>query len=248
MHPEPSLFIFAELDDEFSLNDLHFDRLTDHGLLVNPAKYQGLELTELILNGMTFVIAHQRAEENKAVRSLGGFEHLFCAPETVSLPSISISLSENLLRGKHLPAINQAYLKLGKIIGDKINAKAVAWMPAHKISGYEFFTYIVNQYLADGLFPASIQIAISDDANGTYATSGLEYFAEQEAELHVPDGFPDNEAINRLVEFAGEIATKGLIDSAIETDDISARDKVYIAPSEDLKLVHIRLRQEDIPV
>ncbi|WP_430429043.1 hypothetical protein [Parasphingorhabdus sp.] len=172
MHPEPSLFIFAELDDKFSLNDLQFDRFSDDGLMVNQAKYQGLELIELILSGMTFVIAHQRAGENITDRSRRGFEYIFCAPETGNLPNISISLSENLLHGKDVPAVHQINFKLGQIIGEMVKAKAVAWMPARKIFGYEFFTDMVDQHQADGLSPASIHIAISDDAFGSRTASG----------------------------------------------------------------------------
>jgi len=176
-HCVAPLLVIANLPSDFSLADLQLSEQDRQSIRINTAKYQGLDLLEVILDGMTFTLRYHNAEETRANHGIGALRRLFCDTPSQSSAAISIALGENMAYGKHIAAVNRAYLRLALSIGNNVAATHAAWLPAGQIAGFDYFSGPVTDYVNGGPLPVAVQIAITENATGRFETPGLDYFA-----------------------------------------------------------------------
>ena len=173
------------------------------------------------------------------VHKIGILNRIFCDHVPTSPDVISLSLGENVGNAKHLPAINKAILKLGRLIGDAVGSTSVVWNPADIIIGFDFFRENTQQYLDGGPFPVLIQVRIDERANGQTNTVGLDYFAGQEIRLEAPDTYTSGDIGKRIVRIVHDIATNGKIDTHITTAGLTHGETISFQPSDDLSILNV---------
>ncbi len=235
------LILLAELPKDFQLSGLNLSEKNGARILFNAQKYSDLEVIEVILDGMTFTLTHLTRDETHQNLEIENLRKIFCKalPSTVS--GISISLGENLSGAGHIAPVNRALMELGYMIGQDIDAQAIIWSPANQLVGFEYFGEATRQYVDGGPLPILVQVAIKDNEDQSFQTTGLSYFAGQEIFLNTPEEYTQSDSIKRLVRIAHDIATNGRIDNEVETDGLVDGERISFTPDPEKQLIHVKI-------
>ncbi|MEH6791190.1 hypothetical protein [Parasphingorhabdus sp.] len=161
MKPSPLLWIIAPSSDSFDLARLPWCEAASDRISVNPAKFQNLEMVEVIVDAMAFVLSRLTAAE--AVPYFSGMEGRSHLPAG-TMPSgaaVGVAIGENLLSAGHLPEIHQRLLLLGQWIGESLDATAAVWIPGRSAMGFADYRDAVKDQISGGPTPfrAPVQAA-----------------------------------------------------------------------------------------
>ena len=244
MIPEPPLLIIAPMADDLDLAALPWCETAAENISVNHAKFKNLEMVEVIVDAMPFILSRLTAAETSQQFTAEKCEPLFCDLPSSEESAIRIAIGDNLASAKHLPEVNRRLLLLGNWIGDSLAATAAAWMPSRTLTNFTYYAKTVGEYLTDGPFPSLFQISFSADRNGHFVTSGLHYFAGQEIRLTVAAGYSHAEVTERLVRIIEAIATHGKIEGPARSRGMVPGESLIYSPSNDLGHVDIAIRNE----
>ncbi len=242
MNSEPPLLIIASLPGDFDLAHLSWPEAANGKITVNDAKFDDLDMVEVIVDGMPFLLNHYTADETAQRFATQKFDRLFTGLPTSGESSIGLAVRNILTSAKHLPAINHRILLLGQWIGEAIEATAAAWTPSGRITNFRYFDEITGEYLAGGPFPALFQTSFSEVRNGYFVTSGLRYFAGQEIHLTAPPDYTPAEVANRLVRIIDDFVSHGKMDSPAQAKGMSNGETLVFSPSDDLAHVDITIK------
>ena len=237
MNPEPLLLIIAPIADGSDWQDLLRSKAASEQISINSAKFDQLEMLEVIVDGMPFLLSRFTASETRQRCETGRFERLFTDLPTANDSAIGIAPRDILSNAMHLPAINQRILMLGKWIGKSLAATSAAWVPSSRLTGFSYFAETVSEYLAGGPLPILFQIAFSDSGKGDFETRGLHYFSGQEIRLSAPADYSVSDIATRMVRIIDDIASHGKIDVPSQARGMIAGEILIFSPSND----HARL-------
>ena len=197
----------------------------------NPASASG----SLLFSGVAFSYALQACPAPAATH------HIFCNADLSDIQSaVGIDLGPAVTSGRIVPAIVQAMLELGDILGRNLGIKAVFWSPADVVSGYDYYAEAVAQYAQGAAFPALLCVGFDMSAIAIVETTGLAWLCDQEltfahAQLHA------HEAMRYVVRLVHDLATQGAYDRALELPGLHADEVVVVTPSPDQGTVNARL-------
>ncbi|VAW04723.1 hypothetical protein MNBD_ALPHA04-1722 [hydrothermal vent metagenome] len=235
------LILLAELPKDFQLSDLNLSGKNGERILFNTQKYSDLEVIEAILDGMAFTLTHLTRDETHQNLEIEKLSKIFCKTPRYTVSGIAISLGDNLSGGGHITPVNRALLELGYMIGQDIQAQAIIWVPANQLVGFDYFGEATRQYVDGGPLPILVQVAIKDNEDQSFQTTGLSYFAGQEIFLSAPEEYTSSDTIKRLVRIAHDIATNGRIDNEVETDGLVDGERISFTPDAEKKRVHVKI-------
>lgn len=244
MNPEPPLLIIARLANAFDLAQLPWCEAARERISVNHAKFKNLEMLEVIVDAMPFVLSRLTAAETSqrfaAARDQAPFRDLPSPGDS----AIGIELGDNLTSARHLLEINRRLLLLGQWIGESLKASAAAWMPSRQVANIANYDQMVRQYLAGSPFPTLFQTSFSEVRRGYFVTTGLHYFAGQEIRLKAPPDYRLADVTDRLVRIIADIVTNGKIDRPTRSEGMVHGERLIYSPSNDLGHVDIAIRKD----
>ncbi len=150
MTPDPLLYIIASVADGFELAHFPWSDAANAKISINRAKFENLEMVEVIIDAMPFLLARLTPVETRQL--VFAIDDQALAAETLSPndSAISVAFSENLSSAKHLPEVNQRLLLLGLWIGDSLDASAAVWMPSRTIMRFANFRGTMAKYPDQG--------------------------------------------------------------------------------------------------
>lgn len=242
MNSEPPLLIIAPVADDFDLADVPWSDAARERISVNSAKFNELEMLEVIVDGMPFLLSRFTAAETSQRFAAEKFEQLFSGVPSSEDSSIGVAPRNILTSARHLPEINHRMLSLGQWIGKSLAATAAAWMPSRRLASFVYFDEIVEEYLAGGPFPTLFQTSFSEIRTGYFVTSGLDYFVGQEIRLTAPLNYSAFDATKCLIRIIDDIATHGKIDSPARAKGMVPGEMLIFSPSDDLVHVDITIK------
>ncbi len=221
---------FADLREMWQSVD--FDRLGitfDDGS--NPASVSG----SLLFSGIAFTYALQSCPAPAATH------HIFCNADLTDIQSaVHIDLGAAVASGRIVPAIVQAMLELGDVLGRNLGIMAVSWSPAAVVSGYDYYAEAVAQYAEGEAFPALLCVGFDISATGIVETTGLAWLCDQELTFTHPQ-LPAHEAMRYVVRLVQDLATQGAYDRALELPGLHADEVVVVTPGPDHGTLNARL-------
>ncbi len=189
----------------------------------NPASVSG----SLLFSGVVFTYALQSCPAPAATH------HIFCNADLSDIHSaVHIDLGPAVASGRIIPAIVQAMLELGDVLGRNLGIKAVFWSPADVVSGYDYYAEAVAQYAEGAAFPALLCVGFDMSAVDIVQTSGLAWLCDQELSFTHPQ-LPMHEAMRYVVRLVHDLATQGAYDRALELPGLHADEVVVVTPSPD---------------
>ena len=221
---------FADLKEMWQSVD--FDRL---GITFNDGSNIASVSGSLLFSGVSFSYALQACPAPAATH------HIFCNADLSDIQSaVHIDLGPAVASGRIVPAIVQAMLELGDVLGRNLDIKAVFWSPAAVVSGYDYYAEAVAQYAEGAAFPALLCVGFDMSTNGIVQTTGLAWLCDQE--LTFAHGqLPAHEAMRYVVRLVHDLATQGAYDRALELPGLHADEVVVVTPSPDQGTVNARL-------
>ncbi|WP_417594189.1 hypothetical protein [Parasphingorhabdus sp.] len=241
MNPEPLLLIIAPIADGGDWQDLLQSKAAGEQISINSAKFDQLEMLEIIVDGMPFLLSRSTASETRQRCAPERFERLFADLPSPNDSAIGIAPGDILSNAMHLPEINRRMLMLGKWIGINLNATSAAWVPSSTLSGFSYFVETVSEYLAGGPLPILFQIAFSEVGNGYFETRGLDYFSGQEIRLSAPPDYSVSGVAKRMVRIIDDIASHGKIEVPSQARGMIAGEILIFSPSDDHARVDITI-------
>jgi len=244
MNPEPPLLIIAPLTDDFDLAQMLWCEAASERISVNHAKFKNLEMVEVIVDAMPFLLSRLTAAETSQRFAAAKDQVPFRDLPSPGDSAIGIEPGDNLTSARHLPEINRLLLLLGQWIGEGLKASAAAWMPSRQVTNIANYDEIVRKYLTGGRFPTLFQTSFSEVRRGHFVTTGLSYFAGQEIRLTAPPDYSDPDTPDRLVRIIADIATNGKIDRPTRSEGIVQGARLIYSPSNDLGHVDIVIRND----
>lgn len=230
--------------DDFDPAQLPWCDAARGNVSVNRAKFRNLEMAEVIVDAMPFLLTHLTAEETGRKLTVEPCDRLFGNLSLTGESAIGVVPGDNLASARHMPEVNRRLLLLGKWIGESLNATAAAWMPSRNLVGFGWFDNAVKQYLTEGRFPAPFHISFSEVRADQVATNGLRYFTGQEIDLHVPPHCGPNEISDRVQQISAELVAHGRIEQSSRSGDMAREEMLIYTPSDDLKQVEILIRRD----
>jgi len=221
---------FADLREMWQSVD--FDRL---GITFDDGSNIASLSGSLLFSGVSFSYALQACPAPAATH------HIFCNADLTDIQSaVHIDLGPAVASGRTVPAIVQAMLELGEVLGRNLVIKAVFWSPAAVASGYDYYAEAVAQYAEGAAFPALLCIGFDMSTFGIVQTTGLAWLCDQE--LTFAHGqLPAHEAMRYVVRLVHDLATQGAYDRALELPGLNADEVVVVTPSPDQDKVNARL-------
>ncbi len=247
MNRLPPLLIVSPLTSASDLTQLPLTEAAKSKISVNPAKFQGMEMVEVIVDAMPFLLTRLTAAEARKIFTAEKCELIFCDPPSEYDTAIGIALGDDLISGKHLPEINRRLLSLGQWIGDSLGATAAAWLPARRVTSFAWFDEAVNQYLDGGPFPALFQASVSEVRRGYFITIGLDYLTGQEIHLITPDNYDLARVTRHLTRIIDSIFTHGKIVKPTRSEGLDESETLIYTPRTDLTEVHIEIQRAANP-
>tara|TARA_R110000796_G_scaffold14011_14_gene45548 strand:+ start:25312 stop:26073 length:762 start_codon:yes stop_codon:yes gene_type:complete len=241
VNSEPPLLIIASLGGDFDLAHFRWPEAAGGKITVNDAKFSELDMVEVIMDGMPFLLSHYTAAETGQRFAAQTFDPLFTDLPTPDESFIGVAPRDILTSARHLPEVNQRILLLGKWIGEAVEATAAAWTPSRRITNFRYFEETVGEYLAGGPFPTLFQTSFSEVRDGYYITRGLHYFAGQEIRLTAPPDYSVADVANRLVRIIDDFASHGKIDAPARAKGMIEGETLIFSPSDDLAHVDITI-------
>lgn len=209
-----------------------FDRLGitfDDG--INPASASG----SLLFSGIAFSYALQSCPAPAATH------HIFCSADLSDIQSaVHIDLGPAVASGRIIPAIVQAMLELGDVLGRNLGIKAVFWSPAAVASGYDYYAEAVAQYTKGAAFPALLCVGFDMSTVDIVQTTGLAWLCDQELSFAHPQ-LPAHEAMRYVVRLVHDLATQGAYDRVVELPGLHADEVVVVTPIPEEGKVKARL-------
>lgn len=248
MNHEPPLLIIASLADGFDLAHLPWSEAARERISVNSAKFDELEMLEVIVDGMPFLLSRLSAMETGQKLAEERFEQLFCGLPSTGEKAVTVAPHDSLTSGRHLPEVNHRILLLGKWIGQSLAATAAAWIPSRRIASLAYFDETVSAYLDGGPFPALFQTSFSQVRAGCFQTSGLEYFAGQEIRLTAPPDYSASDMAERLIRIIDDIATHGRIDTPARSAGMVPGETLVFSPGNNLAHLDITIHNRAIEI
>jgi hypothetical protein len=201
-----------------------FDRL---GITFDDGSNMAGVSGSLLFSGVAFSYALQACPAPAATH------RIFCNADLSDIQSaVHIDLGPAVASGRVVPAIVQAMLELGEVLGRNLGIKAVFWSPAAVASGYDYYAEAVTQYAEGAAFPALLCVGFDMSTNGIVQTTGLAWLCDQEltfAHAHLPA----HEAMRYVVRLVHDLATQGAYDRALEVPGLNADEVVILTPSPD---------------
>lgn len=189
----------------------------------------------LLFSGVSFTY------ELQACPAPAATHHIFCNADLSDIHSaVHIDLGTAVTSGRTVPAIVQAMLELGDILGRNLGIKAVFWSPAAVVSGYDYYAEAVAQYAQGAAFPALLCVGFDMPRIGTVQTTGLAWLCDQELTFTHPQ-LPAHEAMRYVVRLVHDLATHGAYDRALELPGLHADEVVVVTPNPDQGTVNARL-------
>ena len=221
---------FADLKEMWQSVD--FDRL---GITFNDGSNIASVSGSLLFSGVSFSYALQ------ACPAPAARHHIFCNADLSDIQSeVHIDLGPAVASGRTVPAIVQAMLELGAILGRNLGIKAVFWSPAAAASGYDYYAEAVAQYAEGAAFPALLCVGFDMSTNAIVQTTGLAWLCDQELTFAHAQ-LPAHEAMRYVVRLVHDLATQGAYDRALELPGLHADEVVVVTPSPDQGTVNARL-------
>ena len=167
--------------------------------------------------------------------------HIFCNANLSDIQSaVHIDLGPAVASGRTVPAIVQAMLELGEVLGRNLVIKAVFWSPAAVVSGYDYYAEAVPQYAQGAGFSALLCVGFDMSTTGVVETNGLAWLCDQELSFTHPQ-LPAHEAMRYVVRLVHDLATQGAYDRALELPGLHADEVVVVTPSPEEGTVNARL-------
>ena len=221
---------FADLKEMWQSVD--FDRL---GITFNDGSNIASVSGSLLFSGVSFTY------ELQACPAPAATHHIFCSTDLSNIQSaVQINLGPAVASGRVVPAIVQAMLELGDVLGRNLDIKAVFWSPADVVSGYDYYAEAVAQYAQGAAFPALLCVGFDMSTNAIVQTTGLAWLCDQE--LTFAHGqLPAHEAMRYVVRLVHDLATQGAYDRALELPGLNSDEVVVVTPSPDQGTVNARL-------
>ena len=221
---------FADLKEMWQSVD--FDRL---GITFNDGSNIASVSGSLLFSGVSFSYALQ------ACHAPAARHHIFCSADLSDIQSaVHIDLGPAVASGRVVPAIVQAMLELGDVLGRNLGIKAVFWSPAAIASGYDYYAEAVAQYAEGAAFPALLCVGFDMSTNAIVQTTGLAWLCDQELTFAY-DQLPAHEAMRYVVRLVHDLATQGAYDCALELPGLYVDEVVVVTPSPDQGTVNARL-------
>jgi hypothetical protein len=244
VHPDPPLLIISQIADDFDLARLPWCDAARKKVSVNQAKFTNLEMAEVIVDAMPFLLTRLTADETGELLTASQCDLLFCDRLPSGKSAIGVAPGDNLAGAAHIPEVHRRLLLLGKWIGESLAATTTAWLPARKLSSFAWFDNAVHQYLAEHRFPSPFHVSFSEVRAGQFTTSGLHYFTGQEIRLTVPSHYGQAEAGERMAQIIADIVAHGRIDQISRSENLVRGETLIYTPSEDRKRVDILVRRD----
>jgi hypothetical protein len=221
---------FADLKGMWQSVD--FDRL---GITLDDGRNIASASGSLLFSGVSFSYALQASPAPAATH------HIFCNADLTDIQSaVHIDLGPAVASGRVVPAIVQAMLELGDVLGRNLGIKAVFWSPADVVSGYDYYAEAVAQYAEGAAFPALLCVGFDMSTNGIVQTTGLAWLCDQELTF-THRQLPAHEAMRYVVRLVHDLATQGAYDRALELPGLHAGEVVVVTPSSDQGTANARL-------
>ena len=221
---------FADLKEMWQSVD--FDRL---GITFDDGSNIASVSGSLLFSGVSFSYALQACPAPAATH------HIFCSTDLSNIQSaVQINLGPAVASGRVVPAIVQAMLELGDVLGRNLGIKAVFWSPAAIASGYDYYAEAVAQYAEGAAFPALLCVGFDMSTNAIVQTTGLAWLCDQELTFAHAQ-LPAHEAMRYVVRLVHDLATQGAYDRALELPGLNSDEVVVVTPSPDQDTVNARL-------
>ena len=241
MKSEAPLFIIAPIPDVFDWTKFPWSGTAKNRISVNNAKFNEMDMLEIIVDGMPFLLSRFLAAETNKRFADERFEQLFSGPPATQESAIAIAPRDIVTTARHLPEVNRRILQLGKWIGESLAATAAAWIPSRKIASFAYFDEVVTEYLSGGPLPVAFQASFTEIGQGCYMTSGLHYFAGQEVRLTAPAGYTGSDISERLVRIIDDITTHGALLAPARARGMIDGETLIFSPSDDRRYLDIAI-------
>lgn len=162
-------------------------------------------------NSSSFEIAYLGVSLRLMVRAqvtdIAGLKKIFCNLDPAAVRSnIDIGLGEHVAGGERVPAIVQVLLAAATRVGSSLGAVATIWHPAQIVSGFDYFSESVEDYLGGGVFPVLAMVNFKAAADGTVNSTGLGFLAGQELQI-AGSGADERQIMRRFLQAAHDMAT-----------------------------------------
>ena len=245
----PPLLIIAPHAYDADLADLRWCEAASGKVRVNAAKFRNLEMVEVIVDSMPFLLTPLTADETGKTLNAGTCDPLTCDPLMCDLPlsgesAIGVTPRANVASAAPIPEVHRRLLLLGQWIGQSLDATAAVWMPARRLSSFAWFDNAVSDYLARGRLPLPFHVSCSEVSAGRLATNGLRYFTGQEIGLAVPSDYRPADIEGRVADIIAHIVAYGRIDRPSRSKDPVRRETLVYTPSADMERVEVLIRRD----
>ena len=244
MYRQPPLLIVAPLADDLDLARLLWCDAARGNVTVNRAKFKNLDMVEVIVDAMPFLLTRLTEEETSGKLSAGTCNLPFGDQPFSGGSAIGIAPGANLACASHVPETHRRLLLLGRSIGQGLEATAAAWMPARTLGSFAWFVDTVDQYLADDRFPYPLHFAVSQVSSDQFLTRGLRYFTGQEIRLTIPPDYGLAAISERMEEIIAEVIAHGRIDGPSRSECPARGETLIYTPSESPERVDILIRRD----
>lgn len=194
------------------------------------------------VHGSTFEVVYRGATFRLTITpvtpDMKGFKKIFCNLDASVMGSaIELELSDHVAGGERVPAVMQALLGAARKLGTSLGAVGTIWHPANVVSGFDYFSEVVADYLNGGAFPVLALVNFKGGDNGTIETAGLSYVSGQE--LSITGDMEKNEIMRRVVRVAHDIAVNGPIPVGTKLSGIEIDEVLEFGPSRDLGRIRL---------
>ena len=126
-------------------------------------------ILEVVYHGVSLRLAI-----NPNVSGQAALKKIFCNPDAASIGcGVEIGLSDHVAGGERVPAVIQALLGAAREVGISLGASGAIWHPASIVSGFDYFSEAVADYLAGGAFPVLAMVNFRAEDDGTINSTGL---------------------------------------------------------------------------
>ncbi len=244
MYPQPPLLIVVPKACHMDLANLRWCGAARGKVSVNPARFRDLEMVEVIVDAMPFVLTPLTPEETGRKLTARTCDLLFCDLPSASESAIGIAPGEHVAGAAQIEEVHSRLLMLGQWIGKSLEATAAAWMPARILGSFAWFEDAVSEYLVRGRFPSRFHVACREISPHQFTTTGLHYFTGQEIRIAIPPDYSEAEAEERIAEIIADIVSHGRIDRLSQSADPVRRETVIYTPGSNLEQVDILIRRD----
>lgn len=180
---------------------------------------------EILYRGVSLILS-----VNAQVGELSALKQIFCNLDVATVGcGLEIGLGDHVAGGERVPAIVQALLGAAENLGSSLDAVATIWQPADIVSGFEYFSGAVTDYLAGGSFPVLALVSFKAGPDGAIDSKGLAFLSGQE--LHVlPASMDQADLMRRVVRVVHDIAVNGPMSEPARLSGIEPGEILELKP------------------